>query len=229
MAARRRTARPRAVRRSELALAPPTVFEVFKKGAQALEGIGARYCLVGGLARGFYVEGRTTKDVDFAVAGSSESDVDSIVFAMQRSGFLARQFFERKGTKELATVRFTLGDEPTKLDLLFSTSGIEELPVTNAVRREVDAEFAVPVVALPHYIAMKLIAARPQDMNDVSLLLPRADARQRKLIGELLTLTQDFRREKALRMWSLAQELEREYEPDFVEMKPKRRATKKSR
>jgi hypothetical protein len=226
MAARRRTARPRAVRRSELALAPPTVFEVFRKGAQALDSIGASYCLVGGLARGFYVEGRTTRDVDFAVATSSEATVDSIVFAMQARGFLARQFFQRKETQELATVRFTLGDEPTKLDLLFSTSGIEALAVSTATRREVEKGFEVPVVALSHYIAMKLIAGRPQDMNDVSLLLPRATAKQRELISRLLTQTQDFRREKAQRMWGIAQELEREYVPDLVEVSS---STKKRR
>lgn len=226
MAARRRTARPRAVRRSELAFAPPTVFEVFKRGAEALESIGAPYCLVGGLARGFYVEGRTTKDVDFAVAAPSESAVDAIVFAMQSSGFLARQFFQRQETRELATVRFTLGETPTKLDLLFSTSGIEALAVSTATRREVDAGFEVPVVALPHYIAMKLIAGRPQDMNDVALLLPRATAKQRALIGQLLSQTQDFRREKAQRMWAIAQDLEREYAPDLIEMP---RAPKKRR
>lgn len=220
MAARRRTARPEPVRARNLALAPDDVFDVFKRGAQALKDLDASFCLVGGLARGFYAEARSTKDVDFAVAAPTDERVDEILRGLRFAGFHEREMFFHKETGALWTARFTFGEDETRMDLLFATSGIEDAVVRDAVVKEVAEGLSVPVVARAHFLAMKCIAGRPHDLADIALLLAGASASEKRRVPSLLKLAPEQKRERGLAVWRLAVEASRVLDPErFVSKK----------
>lgn len=200
MAARRGTPRRKVVHEGALAKQPTLVLEVCGRTIAALERQEARFCLVGGLARAFLAEARSTRDVDFAVAAESEEEVDRIVRGLQSSGFVLRELFQRTDGK-VATARLTWMALPVRADLLFGTSGIEAEVVAAAERREVLPGVHAPVVRRPHLIAMKLIAGRDQDLGDIGVLLDEAIAGDLAEVERLLGLVPAARRKEARALW----------------------------
>lgn len=85
---------------------------------------------------------------------------------------------EQEKTGRLATVRFGApgeGPEGLVVDLLFASSGIEPEIVAEAETLEVLPNLHLPVARVGHLVAMKILAARPRDLEDVDLLLAIAD------------------------------------------------------
>ncbi len=176
------------------------VLDAFRRAVEALEEVGAAFCLVGGLARAFLAEARTTKDVDFAISAGSEAAVDELVRSLQSRGLVVREVFQHKDGR-VATVRMTWGSSPIRIDLLFATSGLEPLVVRDAVVREVLPGATAPVILLPHLVAMKLVAGRDQDLIDVGALLEVATAADRRRVPSLLAHLEPGRRARALQLW----------------------------
>ena len=214
MAARRRTARPSGVQARLLAAGSPRVIKVLHASISALNAQSARFCLVGGLARAFLAEARSTKDVDFAVSVPSEAAADEVVRQMQSSGFLLRSLFQRNDGA-LATARLTLGQIPTRCDLLFSTSGLEGMVVEGAVIHEVTPGTHAPVITRPHLIAMKLVAARPQDLIDIEALLDVASLSDIKAVPKSLVGLSPEKRRKATSLWKEILANRRARKPDL--------------
>lgn len=206
-----------------MAVAPDEVFEVFSRGVQALKELDASFCLVGGLARGFYAEPRGTKDVDFAVAAESDARVDEILRGLRFSGFREREMFFHKATGALATARFTLGEDKTRMDLLFATSGIESSVVQHAVEKKISAGVFVPVVSLAHLLAMKCIAGRAQDIGDIAVLLPGASREELVLVPTLIGLAPAEKSARGLEVWRFASEAVRRFTPDITSRAPRSR------
>lgn len=69
------------------------------------------------------------------------------------------------------------GERPDGLvvDLLFASSGIEPEIVAEAVTLEVLPNLLLPVARVGHLIALKILAARARDPEDVEHLLAIAD------------------------------------------------------
>lgn len=132
---------------------------------------------------------------------------------MQAAGFLVRQIFQRE--ESLATARLTLGDIPTFCDLLFSTSGLEHLVVDAAVLQELIPGTEAPVIRRPHLIAMKLIAARGQDLVDIEALLDAATPAEAKEVPRALKGLEVAKRKKALGLWKEILKQRRERKPDL--------------
>jgi len=183
-----------------LASSPTGVVDALSRAVTALDAIGARFCLVGGLARTFLAEARTTKDVDFAVSTESEAEVDRVIHALQAQGLVVREVFQRKDGR-VATVRLTWGASPIRIDLLFTTSGLEQIVVRDSTRREVLPGVLVPVIRLPHLIAMKLVAGRDQDIIDIGALLQAATPSDRRLVPTLIEQLPAAKRATALKLW----------------------------
>ncbi|HEX6813328.1 MAG TPA: nucleotidyl transferase AbiEii/AbiGii toxin family protein [Planctomycetota bacterium] len=147
-----------------------------------LARLGVRCALVGGIAVGLRTRPRTTKDVDFSVAVASDRQAEQVVHRLCGAGYTARQILQQIDTGRLATVRLltpaAAGDEPD-LDLLFAACGIEREIVDAAEPVEIWGDVRVPIAAIPHLIAMKVLAenehSRSQDRVDLMQLISHAD------------------------------------------------------
>lgn len=200
MAARRKAVGPPRVSSRKVAGPPSQVLEVLGYGIAALENVSARYCVVGGIARGYLAEARSTKDVDFAVSTESEDEVDRLLWSLQSSGFVVREIFQ-KNDGRVATARLTWRHLPVRMDLLFQTSGIERLVVRDAVVLVVLKGVTAPVIRRPHLIAMKLIAARDQDLIDIGALLDAASPAEVKEVEGTLEEIAPAKRKAAVGVW----------------------------
>lgn len=161
--------------------------------SEDLKDLGAQWALVGGLALAAHVEARTTRDLDVAVSVADDREAEQLVRELRSRGYLEHTLIEQEKAGRLATVRFAApgeGPEGLVVDLLFASSGIEPEIVAEAESLEVLPGLFLPVARVGHLLAMKLLAARPRDLEDAQLLLGVADqdeiARARKAL-DLIT------------------------------------------
>ena len=141
--------------------------------AAALNDLGARYALVGGLAVSVRTEPRFTRDIDFAVAVSDDAHAEAIVHQLTQRGYAIRASVEHETRRRLATVRLS-SSEGGLVDLLFASSGVEQEIVAAAEIVEVVPTLSIAVARTGHLVAQKLLshdACRPQDLVDLQSLL----------------------------------------------------------
>jgi len=151
--------------------------------AALLEELHQPWALVGGLAVSVRTEPRFTRDLDLAVAVSSDNEAEALVYSLQATGYRALATVEQQETHRLATARMApSGDRPQGLmvDLLFASSGIEAEICAQAERLRVFSGVCVPVARVHHLIALKVLArddqTRPQDAADLRQLIAEAEA-----------------------------------------------------
>lgn len=142
----------------------------------------ARFALVGGLAVSVRAETRFTLDLDFVVAVENDRAAELLVAAMQRRGYAIEAALEQTTVGRLSTIRLRPGEASgpaAMVDLLFASTGIEEQIVAAATRAKLPGGLEVPVAAVGHLIAMKIVAMddlrRPQDRADIVALVACAD------------------------------------------------------
>jgi predicted nucleotidyltransferase len=173
-----------------------------------LQEIGARFALVGGLAVSTWADPRTTRDVDLAVAVETDAEAEALVYALRDRGYSVVQVIDHAPTGRLGTARLSgPGRPPVMTDLLFASSGIEDLVVSQAVTTTVLPGLTVPVARPGHLVALKLLAQRAErahdsvDLNElrrvltadeaasaqqaVALIVARGFHRDRDLLGAL--------------------------------------------
>ncbi|MCF7838745.1 MAG: nucleotidyl transferase AbiEii/AbiGii toxin family protein [Candidatus Marinimicrobia bacterium] len=157
--------------------------ELLALAGRQFAALGQPWALVGGLAVSVRCEPRFTRDVDIAVAVSSDAQAEALVNAFVAGGFRVQSVVEQTARHRLATVRLT-GPRALEieimLDLLFASSGLEPDICAAAEAIEVFPGVHAPVASLGHLIALKLLArddeARPQDAGDLRQLSARAAA-----------------------------------------------------
>ncbi len=138
------------------------------------------WALVGGLAVSAHVEPRFTRDIDLAVATTDDQDAEGLVHGLVTSGYRVRATLEQEAASRLATVRLEApSEEPNAIvvDLLFASSGVEPEVVQEAEVLEVLPGLRVPVAAIGHLLALKVLSVsptRPQDLIDILSLLREA-------------------------------------------------------
>lgn len=79
--------------------------DVLLRTLAELSGLGADAALVGGLAVSAWTEPRFTRDVDLAVAVSSDAQAEGLIHQLQQRGFRLTALVEQVGTGRLATAR----------------------------------------------------------------------------------------------------------------------------
>jgi hypothetical protein len=147
----------------------------------ALEGSGARYLVVGGVAVVLHGHLRFTADLDLALALDAEN-VEAALSALEGLGYRPRapvplrafadaaQRSEWQRTKGMTVFSLWSVDLPgTEVDLFVA----EPLPFDAAWTRRLRADLgavAVNVAGLADLIEMKRRAGRPQDAEDVRAL-----------------------------------------------------------
>jgi hypothetical protein len=98
---------------------------------------------------------------------------------------------EQEETGRLATVRLLApGETPggVIVDLLFASSGVEPEIVEAAEQEKILPGFNVPVATTAHLLALKVLAARPKDLDDIEALLARATPGDVQNAREMLAL-----------------------------------------
>lgn len=141
------------------------------------------WALVGGLAVSVRTEPRFTRDLDLAVAVSSDREAEDLVHGLHSEGFQTFATVEHEKTKRLATARIApFGSSPhgLVLDMLFASSGIEAEICMAAENLMVFPDLSIPVARIYHLIALKVLSrddrTRPQDAADLRQLIANADA-----------------------------------------------------
>jgi predicted nucleotidyltransferase len=140
-----------------------------------------RFALVGGLAVSARCEPRFTRDIDLAVAVSSDQEAETLVHDLRRTGYRVLTQLEQDARGRLSAVRLAPPGETARglvVDLLFASSGIEPEVTAAAEPLEVFPGLRLPVATIGHLIALKILArddqARPQDRGDLIQLMQAA-------------------------------------------------------
>ena len=149
----------------------------FTQAAADLDAMSAEWAIIGGLAVSARAAPRFTQDVDFAVSVATDDEAESIIHRLQVRGYAVGMLVEQDEMGRLATVRLIRpvpGSSQIFVDLLFASSGIEDLIVKQADRIEILPGCVAPVASVGHLIALKLLSAdesRLQDYADLHALL----------------------------------------------------------
>jgi len=166
-----------------------------KKVVRDLDDLSLDWALVGGLACGVYAEPRTTKDIDIAIICDHIDQEEKIVDQLLQRGYHHKQLLMHINPTFRLGVRLNiLSDKPyaVPLDLLFSSSGIEDQVVRAAQTIELLPGLFVPVACRGHMIAMKVVSQddddRIQDKVDLKSLIKGASQEDLLVAKEALSL-----------------------------------------
>jgi nucleotidyltransferase AbiEii toxin of type IV toxin-antitoxin system len=135
-----------------------------------LRQAGRLFALVGGLAVSVRAEVRFTRDVDFAVVVSDDSEAESLVFELKDKGYRPVALVEHDTQHRRATAR-VLSERGIKVDLLFASSGIEREIVERSHLVHLSAVGDLPVARAEELLAMKVLSMTDRRLQD------RLDAR----------------------------------------------------
>jgi hypothetical protein len=156
---------------------------------------GFLYALVGGFAITLRAEPRTTRDVDVVLVVSGDREAEKVALVLRMRGYTDHPkgaAIERPDGR-LATIRLISPpvDEDgagVQVDLLVACVGIESEVVAASQLLEVMPQVYIPVARSGHLVAMKVLAARPQDLEDVRMLLREMGDADLELARESLVL-----------------------------------------
>jgi hypothetical protein len=145
--------------------------------AADLGALGARWALLGGLALAVHAEPRTTRDLDVAVATASDAEAERLVRLLGVRGYRLLEQLENNVSGRLATVRVLApGEKPggIVIDLFFDHSGLENDLVQRAATLALVPGLEAPIVLRGDLLALKVLAARPRDLEDAGALIAAA-------------------------------------------------------
>lgn len=129
-----------------------------------------KYCIVGAFAVAFHAQPRYTKDMDIFVEPSLKNG-RRITRALSEFGFkypnLTEQDFSNKGTI------IQLGYEPVRIDLITSIKGLGFAEVWKNKKTGYYGEQKVYFIGLHELIKNKKTLRRPQDLQDLTILLKK--------------------------------------------------------
>jgi len=148
----------------------------FRRAVADLNALRVRWALIGGLAISVRSAPRFTKDLDFAVAVTNDSEAEDVVHRLGGRGYRPVEVLEQEYVERLSGVRLEHSGSDVIIDLLFASSGIENEVVAGATRLEVLPQLSAPVATAGHLIALKILAGRNQDLTDLGQLIPAASA-----------------------------------------------------
>ena len=151
------------------------VLAVLEQAARDLAALGQRFAVVGGIAVSARTIPRTTNDVDLVVAVAGDDEAERVCANLRARGYDLTLVLEHTATGRLATVRMTSPvDHATLVDLLFASSGIEDLIAADAEGVEVDG-INLPIARAGHLLAMKVLSNSDErvhkDAADIRALL----------------------------------------------------------
>ena len=187
-------------------MSPPVdLLEVVRRALSDFRAVRASSALVGGLAVGVHVLERATRDVDFAVAVSSDTEAERICAELHARGYALALALEQTDVGRLSTVRLVSPlDGRTMVDVLFASSGIEPEVVAGAEVADIGGGIECAVARRGHLVALKTLSrseTRPQDDQDLGALFDGLDAVELACARDAIALiaSRGFARGKNLR------------------------------
>jgi predicted sugar kinase len=165
---------------------PSPLAELLAALAHIFERLSLRWYLFGAQAAIVHGAARLTGDVD-ATVDLGGLTTGALVAALQDGGFTLRAsdvdgFVERTHVVPLVHVASGM-----PADIVLAGPGLEELFLQRAQVHMVEG-VAIPVACAEDIVAMKILAGRPKDIDDVVAILAASDAIQVELIRDTLRL-----------------------------------------
>jgi hypothetical protein len=183
-----------------------------------LRALELNWALVGGFAVAVHGEPRTTRDVDIVLALAGEAEAEAAVLGLRLRGYRDHPegaILEQPDGR-LATVRLVSpveGESGIVVDLLFASSGLEPEIVATAKALEILPGIMVPVVGAGYLLAMKVLAGRPKDVEDIRGILEYIEPGELQLAREALDVI-------AERGFHRGKNLQEEFAQFLASMKP---------
>lgn len=145
----------------------------FLDGFKSLVGFfhsqNIRYCLIGGIAAGFWGEPRFTKDMDFTVA-SRGLKPGALALKLTKAGYKV---------KSISSAQMQVlgkGKKMFQADLIPAETDYQDWVVQRAIPVKIFG-VNVPICTAEDLIVLKMIAGRRQDDLDVENILKKVGAR----------------------------------------------------
>ncbi len=135
----------------------------------ALGALDVRWYLFGAQAAILYGVARLTADVDVTVQAPADHPVPTWMPTLATHRFEAR-FADPAFLAQTRVLPLVHGPTALPVDLVLAGPGLEEEFLARARRLAVDG-VVVPVIDLTDLVVLKVLAARPKDLDDVSALL----------------------------------------------------------
>lgn len=164
---------------------------------QFLQRNHIRYCLIGGLAAGYWGEPRYTQDMDFTVI-SQTGKIDKILELLQKETFTVQD----KGPSQLQIIK--KGNLKFQADFILAETDYQDWVVQRAQTINL-FDMQVPICSAEDLIILKLIANRRQDLLDI----------EKTLRNHFLKLDKKY-----LKEWFIFWELGKRYEEEFSKQFP---------
>jgi len=181
---------------------PQPVADLLADLARGLGALGVRWFLFGAQAAILHGSARLSADVDVTVDMGARASRE-LVDALSREGFELRVTDAAGFVEATRVMPLVHRASRMPLDLVLAGPGLEEQFFARATERLV-GDVRVPVVSAEDLVAMKILAGRPRDVEDVAgIVRARRDLDVESIRGTLRLL------ERALDRADLVVELER--------------------
>jgi hypothetical protein len=143
--------------------------EVLADLGRAFGAVGVRWYLFGAQAAILYGAARLSADVDVTVA-LGDRRVAELVAALHTSGFEARVPEPAVFAETTRVLPVIHGLTRMPADVILAGPGLEERFFARAQARTIE-DVVVPVASAPDLVVMKVLAGRPQDLDDTIAVL----------------------------------------------------------
>jgi hypothetical protein len=170
-------------------IAPPVrspVADLLADLGRAFDALGIPWYLFGAQAAIVYGVARLTADVDVTarVPQHGVGWLDTI----ETHGF-ERRFTDARVALQARVIPVVHRATGLPVDIVLAGPGLEEQLLERAVTQDIDG-VAVPVIEVSDLVVLKVLAARPKDIEDVATLLHTQggridEARVRAVLGDL--------------------------------------------
>lgn len=143
--------------------------ELFTDLERAFASLGLRWFLFGAQAAILHGAARLTADVDVTVDVGDRSTA-SLVSALAETGFELRIADADDFVAKTRILPFVHGPSRIPVDVVLAGPGLEELFFSRVETRTVGG-VTVPVASAEDLVAMKILAGRPRDHEDVEAVV----------------------------------------------------------
>jgi hypothetical protein len=154
------------------------VAELLADLSRGFAAAGMRWYLFGAQAAIVYGVARLTADVDVTARAPAETPTSVWLAIVERCGF-ERRFADPRFVEQSRVVPLVHRASGLPVDIVLAGPGLEDEFLARAVIRTID-DVEVPVVEVSDLVILKVLAARPKDIDDLTSLL----AIQRQQIDE---------------------------------------------
>lgn len=162
------------------------VAEIFAALDRAFRDLGGRWYLFGAQAALLYGVTRVTADVDVTFDPGGR-EIDEIVRRLATAGFSSRTADPRAMADRMRVLPVVHVDTAIPVDIILAGPGLEMLFLSRVEMHEIGG-LRVPVARAEDLIAMKILAGRPKDFEDVVAVLAAAPRVDLGLVRETLAL-----------------------------------------